>query len=345
MSKYFNDAPIITPEDDKFGIDPFAKALAQSIIGINRPVGTTIAINGQWGSGKSSAINLIIHHLLGEVIKEKLEIVDFKCWWFKGEEALTLAFLQELNSHLSKSLSSQAKELLPKIGKKLLQAGPVLGHAINLATCTPIGEGVASTLDFVGKFFEEKDSMGHLFEKLSESLRAQNKKYLVIIDDIDRLSVDEALLVFRLIKSVGRLPNVVYLVVFDRQLAEKALEDKYASEGPHFLEKIIQASFEIPLPLVDDLNNAMLSEIEKYCGPHIEKSNQDEMLRFFNIYYDVIAPYINLPRDVARVSNAMAVSWPAVAGEVNVPDYVALEVLRLFEPDLYNLTQLYAFGL
>lgn len=337
MSKYFNDAPIITPEDDKFGIDPFAKAVAQSIIGINSPVGTTIAINGRWGSGKSSAINLIRHHLLEDIKNENLEIIDFKCWWFKGEEALTLAFLQELNGHLSKNLSNQAKDLLPKIGKKLLQAGPVLGHAVNLATCTPIGEGVASALGFFGKFFEEVDNMGNLFEKLSKSLVEQNKKYLVIIDDIDRLSAEEALLIFRLIKSVGRLPNVVYLVVFDRQLAEKALEDKYANEGPHFLEKIIQASFEVPLPRRDDLNSAMLYEIEKCCGEHIERFDQDVMLYFFNIYYDVIAPYINLPRDIARVSNAMAVSWPAVAGEVNVADFVALEVLRIFEPQIYSL--------
>ena len=68
---------------------------------------------------------------------------------------------------------------------------------------------------------------------------------VVIIDDIDRLTPDEALLVFRLVKSVGRLPNVMYLIAFDRELAEKAVKERYPSEGPHFLEKIIQAYFRI----------------------------------------------------------------------------------------------------
>jgi predicted KAP-like P-loop ATPase len=48
-----------TPTDDRFGIDRFALALAKSIKDIESPIGTKIAINGPWGSGKSSAVNLI----------------------------------------------------------------------------------------------------------------------------------------------------------------------------------------------------------------------------------------------------------------------------------------------
>ena len=59
MSKYFNDSPIETAEDDQYGISPFSKALAISLLGIVNPIGTVIAINGAWGSGKSSAVNLI----------------------------------------------------------------------------------------------------------------------------------------------------------------------------------------------------------------------------------------------------------------------------------------------
>jgi predicted KAP-like P-loop ATPase len=123
---YFNDAPILTPEDDRFGIDRFAQALAQSFKDIESPIGATIAINGPWGSGKSSAVNLIRHHLKSNVEAGRLELIDFRCWWFRGEEALTLAFLQELNASLRNSLSNKAKELIPRLGKTLLQAGQVV---------------------------------------------------------------------------------------------------------------------------------------------------------------------------------------------------------------------------
>lgn len=330
---YFNDAPILTPEDDRFGIDRFAEALAKSLRDIESPVGATIAINGPWGSGKSSAVNLIRHHLKGDIEEGKLEIIDFRCWWFRGEEALTLAFLQALNASLQKSLSDKAKELIPRLGKTLLQAGPVVGPAMNLATGGIWGALLTGSMDFTKRFFPEGESIEKLFERLSNALDEQDKRFLVLIDDIDRLTPNEALLIFRLVKSVGRLPKVMYLLVFDRELAEKAVTEMYPSEGPHFLEKIIQASFDLPLPARDDLNTAAFSQIETLCGP---LTDRDQLLRFMNMFYDAVSPYLNTPRDLTRLSNAMTVSWLAVAREVDMGDYVALETMRLFEPLLYN---------
>jgi predicted KAP-like P-loop ATPase len=330
---YFNDAPILIPDDDRFGIDRFAQALAKSLRDIESPIGATIAINGPWGSGKSSAVNLIRYHLKDDVQSGKLEIIDFSCWWFRGEEALTLAFLQALNASLQKSLGDKAKELIPRLGKTLLQAGPVVGPAINLATGGIWGTLTAGSMTFAKRFFSEGESVERLFQKLSKALDEQDRRFLVFIDDIDRLTPNEALLVFRLVKSVGRLPNVMYLLIFDRELAEKAVTEIYPSEGPHFLEKIIQANFELPLPARDDLNTAALSQIEAFCG---SPSDRSHLLRFMNLFYDAISPYLNTPRDLTRLYNAMTISWPAVAKEVNIGDYVALEIMRLFEPLLYN---------
>lgn len=330
---YFNDTPILSPIDDQFGIDSFAEVLANSIVGIKSPVGVSIALNGPWGSGKSSAVNLILHHLKPECENNNLEIIDFKCWWFRGEEALMLAFLQEIQSSIGEGLGEKAKKLIPNLSKILLQAGPVIGPAVNIATGGVWGAITSGSMDFTKRFFSESEGVEKLFEKLSIALEKQKKRFLIVIDDIDRLTPEEALLVFRLVKSVGRLPNVIYLLVFDRELAEKAVKEKYPSEGPHFLEKIIQASFDLPLPLRDDLNNSALSQITNLCGS-IE--DREQVRRFMNIFYDGISPYLNIPRDLTRLINAMTVSWPAVKGEVNIADYVALEVFRLFEPSLFN---------
>jgi predicted KAP-like P-loop ATPase len=66
-----SDTPITSPAEDRFGIDPFAKTLAAGIRRIKAPDGTVIALNGPWGSGKSSAVNLVLHHL-----KEAIEDND-----------------------------------------------------------------------------------------------------------------------------------------------------------------------------------------------------------------------------------------------------------------------------
>jgi predicted KAP-like P-loop ATPase len=81
----------------------------------------------------------------------------------------------------------------------------------------------------------------------------------------------------------------------------------------------------------------MFAHIETLCGlPQDGKRLQ----RFMNVYYDAIAPYINTPRDVSRLANAISVSWPPLANEVDTADFAALETMRLFEAALYNEVRL-----
>lgn len=331
MQTDVNDTPIKQPDQDEFGITPFAAGIAQGISKMKAPAGYTIAINGPWGAGKSSAINLIRHYLKTEHADNGFEVIDFRCWWFRGEEALTLAFLQELNAALVKSIGGKETHLIPEIGKLLLQARPVVGPAINMATGSPLGTLFSGAMKFSERFFQS-ESLESLFQRLEKVLEVQGKRFLFIIDDIDRLTPDEALIVFTLIKSVGRLPNVVYLVAFDRKVSEKAIADRFPSEGPAYLEKIIQSSFELPLPSPTDLNDAMYSAIQNICGPF----ELNEERYFMNMFYDGIAPFLTIPRDIVRISNALMVSFPPIMFEVEIASFVSMEILRLYEPDLYG---------
>ena len=185
---------------------------------------------------------------------------------------------------------------------------------------------------FASTFFPKGETVEKNFRKLAKILEKQDHRFLVIIDDIDRLSPDEALAVFRLVKSIGRLPNVMYLLAFERELAERIVQEQYPSEGPQYLEKIVQASFELPLPLQTDLNNAVLTAVSDICG----SPNETQIRRIMNVFYDVVVPYITTPRHVARFQNAISVTWPAIANEVNLADFIALETLRLYEPGLFK---------
>ncbi|MGR7464334.1 KAP family P-loop NTPase fold protein [Klebsiella aerogenes] len=330
LKHYFNDSPIENAEEDLYGISHFSDALAKSIINIQAPVGTTIALNGPWGSGKSSAINLIRSALI-KANDTKLVVTEFKCWWYRGEEALALAFLQQLNTVLGDAFGDNARNLIRKLGRGILQAGPIIGPMLAMTPASGFSGIVGGVFDAAKRLFPKTDTLEYVFKELTKILEQENRRFLVIIDDMDRLSPEEALAIFRLIKSVGRLPNVMYLVVFDRQLAEKAVSEKYPSEGPHFLEKIIQAGFDVPAPLPLDLNKAVLTSISAICGV----PEEDQEVRFMNVFYDVVASYITSPRHVSRFQNAISVTWPAIAGDVNLADFIAMEILRLNEPTLY----------
>lgn len=332
IPNYFNDSPIESPDNDRYGISAFAEAIANSVLNIEKPVGTAIALNGPWGSGKSSAVNLIRAALRAKP-DSKLVITDFKCWWFRGEEALALTFLQNLHAVLRNSVGDKVKDLIPGMTQQLLEGGPVMGQVVSLATghawAVPLISGASK---FATKFFGRSDTLEKTFQKLAKILEEQDRRFLIIIDDIDRLSAEEALAIFRLVKSVGHLPNVMYLLVFDRGLAESVVQQKYPSEGPHFLEKIIQAGFEVPAPLQTDLNGATLASISEICGP----PNEVQIVQVMNNFYDVVVPYMATPRHVVRFRNAISVTWPAIGNEVNLADFLAMEALRLYEPGLFN---------
>ena len=71
MSTDLNDAPITSSRDDLFGVTPFASALAREIQEMQAPESVVLAINGSWGSGKTSVINSIKEELVS--VQEHLE--------------------------------------------------------------------------------------------------------------------------------------------------------------------------------------------------------------------------------------------------------------------------------
>lgn len=335
MTKHLphNDQPIEIPNEDRFGVDPFARALAASIRKMPSPQGAVIGLNGPWGSGKSSAVNLCKHHLDEAVKADEIAIIDFACWWFRGEDALALAFFRELYAGLGPSLGDTAKKKLPKLGARLLRAGALVGKVAEAAGAVAAGGIAEKGMEWLAGLIEQDESVEALHAELSNALREQNKRFLIVIDDIDRLSPDEALLIFRLVKSVGRLPNVMYLLVYDRPLAERIVSERYPSEGPHYLEKIVQAAFELPDPSALDVQQHLLSLIESICGAPADA----DIVRFMNIFHEGISSAMRTPRDVIRFTNSLNVSWPAVTGEVDLADFLALEVLRLLHPTIYRV--------
>lgn len=328
----YGDLPIRKPEQDMFGIDGFVQSLARSVRKMRSPNGVVIALNGPWGSGKSSAINLLKYHLSDATTAGDMVVVEFNPWWFRGEEALVLAFFRELYTATKPSLGDKAKKLLPKLGARLLNAGGAVAPIADAAGAAGAGAIASGVMSWLGGMIEDDESVEELHRELSEALEAQSKRFVVLIDDIDRLAPDEALAMFRMVKSVGRLPNVIYILSFDRELAERVVSERFPSEGPHYLEKIVQAAFELPIPIEQDLHRILISNIDALAGGIGEK----RLLNVMNMFHAAVAPEIQTPRDASRYINALTITWPAVEGEVDLGDFIAIEALRLFQPAIYR---------
>lgn len=328
----FDDKPIQLPSEDHFGFDPFAKAIAETISGFDNPEGSVISINGPWGTGKSSIVNLVKHHLSKMENRDELKIIDFNCWWFRGEDALALEFFRDLYSAMDVAKSEKAKEAVSQLGSRLLSgSSSFVGAAINFFAAPGAGGIASEGMNFLSGLIRQEKTVESFHEQVSHELRDSKKRFLIVIDDIDRLAPDEALLIFRLVKSVGRLPNVMYLMAYDRAIAERVVSDRYPSEGAQYLEKIVQAGFDIPNPphskLINTLTNFLDNLWKDQPSPNIR--------HFWNLMHDVVSPEIRSPRDVLRITNTLSVSWKAVEGEVNPVDFLCMETIRVQRPELY----------
>lgn len=334
-----SDAPIVAPEADQLGYAGFAENVAKSIRHMTPPEGLVMAVYGPWGSGKTSVINLVRHALSNpiEVDPRDPEIVtvSFNPWWFSGQENLTSAFFREVSAALGDKLGNDVGGKLKELGKRVSGAKGLIAAAMNLVPIPGVPAAASTLSEFLAFLSEGNDTRRTLeddLEDLREALKNQPKRILIIVDDIDRLLPDEARQIFRLIKSVADLPNVTYLLAFDRHIADRLMEDDDKRDGPHFLEKIVQVPFDLPSPDRFGLRQLFFTQVDQIVG---DAKIKDER-RWHELFHTTIDPILATPRDVVRLVNALRVTWPAVEGDVDLADLITIEAIRVFEPGLYK---------
>ena len=351
---FSDDIPIDLPSQDELGVDPLAKSIALRIRNLQNPTGSVIAVYGPWGSGKSSTVHLILHYLKEWSDNEREQsptIVEFKSWSYRTEDGVVSGFFQELYSGLKPTLSRSWRARMafkrieldasnsnnvPTIIESIKNAisGNIFGLLLLSILYTVIYLLPRLVMSICRFFFGCQN--GHKVESrhdiLNAALEECEKPLLLVIDDIDRLSPEEALVIFRIIKSVGRLRNVIYLLSYDRNRVEKLVKKKYPSEGIHYLEKIVQVGFDIPEPDQGKLVKMLKSNLNRL----FDDATNTMTARSDSVLQKIVFPEIKTPRDVHRLTNMLTITFPAIREKVNIADFLAVESLCLFRPSIYH---------
>lgn len=325
-----SDRPSTDPAQDLFGHAPFAKTLAKAIRGYRGSDGIVLALYGPWGSGKSTVLAYVEHDLEQLPQADRPVVVSFNPWWFSGQENLAKAFLGQMQAVLpAKHAGFKA------LGNKLAEFGGALGGAADLA-------GAAFGIPLGGKAIEagakllatKPKDVPALKKAISGLLMEEKKRVLVVIDDIDRLAPDEVRQLFTVIKALADFPFVTYLLAFDREVATTAISEQTGLPGDRYLEKIIQVPFELPKVDHSTLLQALFVRLDAVMAPTPE--GRFDSHYWTNVFYSGLHRLFSVPRDIVRLTNALSVTYPAVVGEVNPVDFIAIECLRVFLPAVYD---------
>jgi energy-coupling factor transporter ATP-binding protein EcfA2 len=130
-----------------------AALLADEVQSLNASQGAVVGVLGDWGSGKTSLLNMLVEQLKDSSIP----VVEFNPWLFSGTEQLVTAFFEELAAQLrlkGDRLGSIAEKLemygdslsplrfIPMLGPWLDRAGVLVRRSVGCWVNAPRGGGV-----------------------------------------------------------------------------------------------------------------------------------------------------------------------------------------------------------
>jgi hypothetical protein len=348
------DRPIKQSEEDRLGRRTFAEHAAKILVRSASEEPIVVGLYGPWGSGKTSILNLITAEL--EKTKDA-SVVYFNPWYFTGEAQLLERFFEEIAATLGSKAMPARQEAANALRKYLGYLKPAIkvasyaadavlpgtGVAARVITevATPAVEKLVDTIDPVADALKREVSLDDARKAVSEKLLKASVRIVVLIDDIDRLYPDDIRMVFKLVRLVGDLPRVSYLLAFDPDVVAASLVQTSNGEsnvlkGHAYLEKIIQVALPLPKARRQDLRKTALTGIAEIATKHELAIPQKELQRLVNGWGLGIEQSAKTIRQVKRILNAINFSIGLLKNEVNVVDLMLFEALRIVHPGVVD---------
>ena len=318
LNIFLTDEAIANPNLDLLGFDNYSNEIAKKILNSNFNCSFAIGINGAWGFGKTSFLNLLKGHLRtgdNEIIE-----VEFNSWSSASPDAIVMDFFSALREEIQPFHSSIAG-MLKKYSKKLVD--------LNKGSLT---QSVNAVIDI----FSSSDSTAHIYKEINEALRKIDRKIIVYIDDLDRSNKDEIYQIMRLIRNTANFYKIFFIVSYDRNYIIHALNKNQIFNSEQFLEKIFQ--LEITLPYYDKsvLRINLAEKLKKGISEKYH-SEIDDVLLDKTKGVIPLGNWISSIRDVTRLANAFCLNIGKLLYEVDVRDFLNLEILRFKYPAVYYL--------
>ena len=304
--------------------------------------GLVVSIEGSWGSGKTSTLAMIENLLLQEEEAKRAVVVHFNPWLVGDRDALLKHFLARMAGALKVTNHAQnGKNVAEKIeayGKALdvLKLIPALEPWASLikAVVGSVGETTKSIAEYKTPDLEQQK------QSVESALREFSKPIIVFIDDIDRLFPAEIYEMIRIVKAVGDLPHVGYVLAWDPTYVSTALAGLNVPHAEAYLDKIVQ--LRRPLPRLSEsakrdlLTNAIKDLPEDALKSYFNNSER-QFPNLSGLYDSGFRELLSQPRDIKRVFNAVHVIEPALRGEVVLADILGLVTLMVKAATVFEL--------
>jgi predicted KAP-like P-loop ATPase len=331
------DQPITTRSEDILGRYPFAKTLGDAILKYEQKESLVVGLYGPWGSGKTSIINMAMEHVEKADIENKPIVLNFNPWNYSDQNQLIAQFFKELAIELSLKDKNKGFENAAKLLDLYSTAITPLIIIPNPSSPLALGEAaICKASSGVLRFFAKSKikSLREIKNELNEILQKQNRKIVIIIDDIDRLNNIETRQIFQLVKSLADFKNTIYILAFDKNVVFEALKEVQKGDGYEYLGKVVQVPFAIPVISTFKVRQFLSNSL----GDVTKDLPEDKFDKRYweNIFYSGTWIFFKTIRDVNRLVNIFRFNFFLLKDDVNVIDLIAITAIQVFLPGLYS---------
>lgn len=255
-----SDIPLSQSTND-FGTEGYVQGLVRFISHAATPI--TIALQGEWGSGKTSLMNRLYNELCGP--DKNFIGININTWEYSmlaSPEETVLKIISELIHSLSKD-DPNASSKIKTYFKGFLNAAYRFGREFGKGVVPGAGlvvEALGVPSDLPGTSNESSNvSLADLKQALSDaianSMSERSKEGVIIfVDDLDRLNPPLAVQILELLKNIFTLDHCIFILAIDYEVVVKGLEPKFGKlsdsnerEFRSFFDKIIQVPFSLPV--------------------------------------------------------------------------------------------------
>ena len=254
MASNVIDRPAAAGEDS-LDMNSYAEALTKFIRDAEAPL--TIALQGEWGSGKTSLMNALKKNLVDDNGAPYYG-VWVNTWQYAlmsdPEEAIVKILLGIIGQITSAAQTPEEERR--SLFKKVLSVGR---SVVTQVVAKQTGVDIDKTIDAIkedgnASGMSSVESLKKELGSLIDNTLKNKRGYLFFIDDLDRIDPPVAVQILELLKNIFDLEKCIFVLAIDYGVVVKGLKPKFGEMTPEnerefrsFFDKIIQLPFSMPV--------------------------------------------------------------------------------------------------
>lgn len=294
-------------QKDLFKITSYINGLSDFISKCNTPM--TVAIQGDWGSGKTSLMEMVQNELSADIIK-----IDINTWQysqFEFDEKLSIVFLQSLIEQLAKDKKGNINPIIKTTLYEIASSMAVLSAGVfGGANGSKLAEKAINSISD-SSAVQVIDRLKFQFEEIIQKRCEEENKSRVIffIDDLDRLQPEKAVELMEVLKIFLDCEKCVFVLAIDYKVVSQGVKSKYKgmddTKARSFFDKIIQVPFTMPVGRYNISN--YIAVLLEQSELHQDFLNDNNDKGIDETFVDLIRYTVGSnPRSIKRLINTYA---------------------------------------